>query len=84
MASPSKLRSWYEGGRYVLAMRLTASGSAAGIASWLLLWGLHRLAATPKPSVAELTLAVALGALFGAVLAVVLSEYWDRHPGPER
>ena len=81
MNSLSRFRSWYDAGKPVLLARSMAMGFAAGLASWLLLYGLHLVAGTPTPSAAELVLAVVLGSLFGAILAVILGKVWDRRSG---
>ncbi len=77
------LRSWYAAGRLYFVLRLAAVGAVAGLAAWTLVLVLHLLFGVSRPGVLALILAVPRGALFGAILALGLAAYWDRHPSRE-
>ncbi len=56
-------------------------GAVAGLAAWGVVLAAGALFEFDKPGVVALLLAIPRGALFGAVLAVILHAYWKRHPG---
>ena len=64
-----------------LIVRLGLAGAFAGLVAWLAVLGLHLVFETSKPSWLALLLAVPRGAVFGAILALILCAYWRRHPG---
>jgi hypothetical protein len=74
----STFRRWHEAGTAALVLRVAATGFAAGLASWLLLYGLNLVAGTGMPNASELVLALVMGTLFGAVLGFILGTVWDR------
>ena len=76
-----ELRAWREMGMQHFLVRLSAIGAFAGVASWLLAYGAHLVLGVGMPTRTVLLLAVLRGALFGAILALVLGRYWK---GPRR
>lgn len=72
------LRSWYAKGRSSFVARVAAIGAVAGGASWLFALAVYPLFGARRPDLGSLLFAVPRGALFGAVLALALTVYWDR------
>ena len=72
------LREWHARGVWVLVGWLAAMGAVAGLLSWCLMWPVHALLDIGRPDVLSLVLAVPRGALFGAVLGLLLSAWWRK------
>ena len=70
--SKATLRSWHAQGRWWFVGRLAAVGAVSGFAAWALIFGAHLLFGIPKPTGPALIGAVPRGALFGAVLALLV------------
>ena len=74
-----QLRAWHdELGWMRFLARLSGAGALAGVAAWLLVYGLHLAFEVGKPTGLALLLAVPRGALFGAIPALLLGWYWKR------
>ena len=74
----NELREWHARGVRVLVGRLAAIGAVAGLAAWLLVWPVRALLGSGRPDALSLLLAVPRGALFGAILAFILSAWWRK------
>ena len=66
--------------RWSLVSRLALVGFVAGFVAWILVFGLRMLAGDSGPTITSLLWAMPRGALFGAILALVLHAWWLRHP----
>lgn len=66
--------------RLALVVRLTLIGFSAGFLAWVLVYGLRLIAGASAPTIASLLWTMPRGALFGAILALVLHAWWRRHP----
>jgi hypothetical protein len=79
--SMQELREWQEMGMHPFLLRLAAIGAFAGLASWLLAFGVHLISEMSQPTTMTLILAVPRGALFGVILGLGLRWYW-KSPQP--
>jgi hypothetical protein len=70
--SKATLRSWHAQGRWWFVARFAAIGALSGFAAWALIFGAHLLFGIPRPTGMALILAVPRGALFGAILALLV------------
>ena len=66
--------------RWSLVARLALVGFVAGFVAWVLVFGLRVLAGDSGPTITSLLWAMPRGALFGAILALVLHAWWRHHP----
>lgn len=66
--------------RWALVGRLALLGFVAGFIGWVLVFGLRTLAGDNGPTITSLFWAMPRGALFGAIVALVLHTWWGRHP----
>ncbi len=78
MASLSTYRTL---SRLALVARLALVGFFAGFFAWVLVLGLRLLVDGSGPTIASLLWAMPRGALFGAILALIMHAWWQRHPG---
>jgi len=67
-----------------LVARLALLGAFAGVASWALVFALHLLFEVSKPSITSLLWAIPRGALFGALLGLILYSRWRRQQHPNK
>ena len=67
--------------RPALVARFALIGLLAGLLAWILVFGLRLLAGDSAPTITSLLWAMPRGALFGAILALILHAWWRRHPG---
>ena len=67
--------------RWALVARCALWGFAAGLLAWVLVLGLRLLVDGSAPTINALFWAMPRGALFGAILALILHAWWQRHPG---
>jgi hypothetical protein len=67
--------------RRALVTRFALWGFAAGLLAWVLVLGLRLLVDGSTPTIISLFWAMPRGALFGAILALILHAWWQRHPG---
>ena len=79
----TSLRSWHRMGKWSLVVRLAALGAFAGFAAWTVVFVAHSLFDVGRPSGIALLLAIPRGAIFGAVLALVLRVCWNRPRGQD-
>jgi hypothetical protein len=75
------LNAWRGLSRSALILRVGLIGAAAGFVAWAGMLVAHVLWEIGRPSGIALLLAIPRGALFGAILAVILHAYWKRQPG---
>ena len=66
--------------RWALVARVALVGFFAGFFAWVLVFGLRLLAGDSGPTITSLLWAMPRGALFGAILALILHAWWRRHP----
>ena len=66
--------------RWTLVARFALVGFFAGFFAWVLVFGLRLLAGDGGPTVTSLLWAMPRGALFGAILALILHTWWRSHP----
>jgi len=78
------LRSWHAKGKWTLLAGLAATGAVAGFVAWAFAFAGHLLFGISRPGALALLLAVPRGALFGAILALILRAYWNRSGREER
>ena len=67
--------------RWALVTRFALVGFVAGFFAWVLVLGLRLLVDGSSPTITSLLWAMPRGALFGAILALILHTWWRRHPG---
>jgi len=67
--------------RWELIARFAIWGFIAGLLAWSLVFGLHILADVGKPTLTSLLWAMPRGAFFGAILALIMHVWWQRHSG---
>jgi len=73
--------STYRGlSRSSLVVRFALVGFFAGFFAWVLVLGLRLLAGDSGPTITSLLWAMPRGALFGAIIALILHAWWRRHP----
>jgi hypothetical protein len=77
MASLSTYRTL---SRWALVARFALVGFFAGFFAWVLVLGLRLLVDGSQPTITSLFWAMPRGALFGAILALILHAWWQRHP----
>ena len=77
MASLSTYRTL---SRWALVARFALAGFFAGFFAWVLVFGLRLLAGDSGPTITSLLWAMPRGALFGAILALILHAWWRYHP----
>ena len=77
MASLSTYRTL---SRWALVARGALVGFFAGFFAWVLVLGLRLLVDGSSPTITSLLWAMPRGALFGAILALILHAWWRRHP----
>jgi hypothetical protein len=77
MASLSTYRTL---SRWALVARFALVGFFAGFFAWVLVLGLRSLVDGSQPTITSLFWAMPRGALFGAILALILHAWWQRHP----
>lgn len=66
--------------RWALVARFALVGFFAGFFAWVLVLGLRLLAGDSGPTITSLLWAMPRGALYGAVLALILHAWWRRRP----
>jgi hypothetical protein len=66
--------------RWALVARFVLVGFIAGFIAWVLVFGLRLLAGDSGPTITSLLWAMPRGALFGAILALIMHAWWQRHP----
>ena len=77
MASLSNYRTL---SRWALVARIALVGFFAGFFAWVLVYGLRLLAGDSGLTITSLLWVMPRGALFGAILALILHAWWQRHP----
>lgn len=65
-------------GRWPFVRYLAVVGAASGLLAWLVAYAAHFVFGVDKPSVLALVLAIPRGALYGVIMALILSAYWTR------
>jgi hypothetical protein len=73
----SRLRTWYLNGRPGFVAAIAGTGAVAGVAAWALTNLLRSAVGSDTLDVTVLLFAVLRGALFGAILALILAGYWE-------
>ncbi len=68
-------------GRGRLVAYVAAVGAASGLLAWLVVYAAGLLFAIEKPTVLALALAIPRGALYGVIVALILSAYWKQRAG---
>ena len=66
--------------RWALVARFALVGFIAGAVAWVLVLGVRLLAGDSGPTITSLFWAMPRGALFGAILALILHAWWRSHP----
>jgi hypothetical protein len=66
--------------RWALVARFALVGLFAGLLAWVSVFGLRLLAGEGGPTITSLLWAMPRGALFGAILALILHAWWRSHP----
>jgi hypothetical protein len=66
--------------RWALVARFALVGFFAGFFAWVLVLGLRLVMDGSQPSITSLFWAMPRGALFGAILALILHVWWQRNP----
>ena len=64
--------------RWALVARFALVGFFAGFFAWLLIFGMRLISADIGPTISSLLWAMPRGALFGAILALILHAWWHR------
>jgi hypothetical protein len=67
--------------RSTLVSYVALIGAVSGFVAWAMMVVAHWVFGIDRPSVTSLLLAIPRGALYGAVIALILHAYWKRHPG---
>ena len=63
-----------------LVLRIGLVGAVAGFLAWAVVLLGHIGFGIGRPSGLALLLAIPRGALFGIIIALILYEYWKKHP----
>lgn len=66
--------------RASLVVYIGLTGAVAGLVAWVVVLVGHMLFEISKPSGLSLLLAIPRGVLFGIILALILHDYWKKHP----
>ncbi len=64
--------------RLALVVRLGLIGAFAGLGAWILVLAGHFVFGIGQPAIVALVLAIPRGALFGAILSLILHAWWRR------
>ena len=81
MSYMTSLSTYRRLSRWALVARFALVGLFAGFLAWVLVFGLRVFAGDSGPTVTSLLWAMPRGALFGAILALILHAWWRSHPG---